>query len=97
MRYWHYYEAYNVSQCLCTLDSGNTMPCASSWLFGAVLMYFQLGRLRTYTCTDFRVWRSNYGILTTNANPVIVPRSDAVTTGLNVLYPFAKESNSDKK
>ena len=31
------------------LDSGNTMPCASSWpSFCAVLMYFQLGLVQTY-------------------------------------------------
>ena len=54
------------------------MPCAGSWLFCAVLMYFQLGRVQTYT--DFRVWRNNYGILiATNLNPVMVPHSAAVT------------------
>ena len=33
----------------------------------SVLMYFQLGGMRTYT--DFRVWRNNYGILVTNGKP----------------------------
>ena len=44
-------------------------------------MYFQLGRVRTYT--DFRVWCNNYGILATNVNPVMVPHSGAVTAGDN--------------
>ena len=39
-------------------------------------MYFQLGRVRMYT--DFRVWHNNYGILTTNVNPVTAPHSGAV-------------------
>ena len=50
-----------------TLDSGNTTPCASSWAFCAVLMYFQFGRVRTYT--DFLVWCNNYDILATNGKP----------------------------
>ena len=58
------------------------MPCASSWPFCAVLMYFQLGCVRTYT--DLRVWRNNYGILATNVNPVTAP-----LTGLNALQAVA--------
>ena len=53
------------------------MPCASSWPFCAVLMYFQLGRVRTYT--EFRVLRNDYGILATNVSPVTAPRSGTVT------------------
>ena len=30
-------------------------------------MYFQLGRVRTYT--DFRVWQNNYDILATTGKP----------------------------
>ena len=44
-------------------------------------MYFQLGRVQTYM--DFCVWRSNYGILATNVNPVTMPRSGAVTASLS--------------
>ena len=40
----------------------------------AVLMYFQLGHVQTYT--DLRVY---YGILATNVNPIMTPHSDAVT------------------
>ena len=74
---------HNVGQYLYTLESGNTTPCTSSWPFCAVLMYFQLGRVQTYT--DFCVWRNNYGNLATNVNPVTAPHSGAVTTSLNAL------------
>ena len=33
------YEAQNISQCPYTLDSGNTIPCASLLLFSASLMF----------------------------------------------------------
>ena len=46
-------------------------------------MYFQLGRVQTYT--DFHVWRNNYGILATNINQVMAPHSGAVTAGDNRL------------
>ena len=54
---------------------------ASCWPFCAALMYFQLGRVWTYT--DFCVWRNNYDILATNVNPVMAPRCGAVTAGDN--------------
>ena len=41
---------------------------ASSWPFCAVLMYFQLGHVRTYM--DLCVWCNNYGILAKNVNLV---------------------------
>ena len=31
-----------------TLDSGNTTPSTSCWLFSALLMYFELGGAWTY-------------------------------------------------
>ena len=39
------------------------------------------------TCADFHVWCTNYGILTTNVNPVTAPRSGAVAepASLNAL------------
>ena len=52
----------------------------------AVLMYFQLGCVRTYT--DFRVWRNNYGILATNVNRVTAPLGGAVLPGLRLVAPF---------
>ena len=56
-------------------NTGNITPCTSSWLFCAVLMYFQLG------CDiDFRVWHNNDGILATNVNLVMAPHSGTITT-----------------
>ena len=49
----------------------------------SLLMYFQLGRVQTYT--DFSVWRNNYGILATSVNPVMA--RGTTTTGLNSALP----------
>ena len=50
----------------------------NSWPFSALLMYFQLGRVRAYT--DFHVWRNIDGILATSVHGAIT-----TTTGLNAL------------